>query len=420
MGKTMSEKILARAAGLDEVKAGDIVWVNVDVAMMDDILGPRVQIAEKMKQLQASVWNPDKVVIISDHYTPPATIQQADIVKFTRDWAKEYGIKYYYEFLGPCHQVMMEKGHIVPGAVVMGTDSHTCMGGAVGAFSTGVGSTEMLGILATGKTWLRVPETIQAVWTGILLNGVMAKDISLRTIKEIGHAGATYKAVEYVGETIRNLSIDERLCITNMAVEMGAKAGLMEPDETVQAYYDAHDIDCVVKPLSSDEDAMFCQTYLFDAEKLTPQVACPHEVDNVSDVTDVGKQKIQQAYLGSCTGGRYHDLAVAAQILKGKKISRNLRMLVSPASQHIWKQAERDGLLAILAEAGATILAPTCGACLGVHSGILGEGEYCISSTNRNFLGRMGSKKSGVFLASPATVAASAITGYITDPRVFL
>ena len=236
MGKTMSEKILARASGEQEVSAGEIVWAKVDRAMMDDILGPRVEIARHMKEIRDEVWDRDKVVIISDHYTPPASVQQAEIVKFTRDWAAEHGIQNYYEFVGPCHQIMAEHGFIRPGPLVVGTDSHTCMGGALGAFATGIGSTEMMGVLLRGEIWLRVPETIRVVWDGMLPESVMAKDISLKTIGTVGHAGATYKAVEYTGAAIRSLDIDERMAITNMAVVMGAKAGLMEPDEKTRAY----------------------------------------------------------------------------------------------------------------------------------------------------------------------------------------
>lgn len=420
MGKTMSEKILAKASGATEVKAGDILWVQVDKAMMDDILGPRVEIAEKMKELKAAVWDPNKAVIISDHYTPPASIKQAEIVKFTRDWASEQHIDNYYEFIGPCHQAMVEHNHVLPGTIVLGTDSHTCMGGAMGSFASGVGSTEMLGILVTGKTWLRVPETIQVNWQGKLTTGVMAKDISLKTIGKIGHSGATYKAVEYVGETIKDLELDERMAITNMAVEMGAKVGLMEPDEKVFEYLKLHGNDSSYHVFYSDPDASYCKVLNFDASDLIPQVACPHEVDNVNAVEALPDTPIHQAYIGSCTGGRYNDLVMAAKILKGKKISKRIRLLVSPASQEIWKRADADGVLKDLAEAGAVILASTCGVCVGVHSGLLAEGERCISSTNRNFLGRMGSKNSAIYLASPMTVAASAITGRITDPREFL
>ena len=420
MGKTMSEKILARAAGVKEASAGDILWVNVDKAMLDDILGPRVEIAEQMTSIRDEVWDQSKVVVISDHYTPPASVKQAAIVKFTRKWARAHGIDNYYESEGPCHQVMVEYGHVLPGAVVLGTDSHTCMGGAVGAFATGVGSTEMLGILLTGKTWLRVPETIQVRWTGVLPKGVMAKDISLRTIGAIGHAGATYKAVEFTGEAIDALSLDQRLAITNMAVEMGAKAGMMRPDSKVVDYLKTQGVkqDCPL--IASDPDAVYCSRHEFDAGQLAPLVACPHEVDNVHGLPDVKDVAIDQAYLGSCTGGRYEDLAAAARLLKGRKIAQDVRLLVSPSSRSIWKRANEDGTLKVLFDAGAVILPPTCGVCVGVHSGLLADGETCVSSTNRNFVGRMGSPKANIYLASPMTVAASAITGRISDPRAFL
>ena len=420
MGKTMSEKILALGAGVPEAQAGDILWVNIDKAMLDDILGPRVEIADRMKEIKDEIWDPSKVVVISDHYTPPASINQAEIVKFTRDWSKKYGVDNYYEFVGPCHQIMVEKGHVLPGAVVLGTDSHTCMGGAMGAFATGVGSTEMLGVLITGKTWLRVPETIRVIWNGSLKPGVMAKDISLKTIGAIGHAGATYKTVEYQGNTISELSMDERLAITNMAVEMGAKAGLMKPDEKVAEYLAQHGVTAPYTMVESDPDAVYCQTLQFDTANLSPMVSCPHEVDNVAEIEQLADVKIDQAYLGSCTGGRYNDLAAAAQILKGHKVKAGTRLLVSPASQDIWMQASRDGILATLAEAGAVVMAPTCGVCVGLHSGLLADGEVCISSTNRNFIGRMGSKKAQIYLSSPMAVAASAIAGKIADPRKYL
>lgn len=421
MGKTMSEKILAHASGKAEVFAGDIVWANVDRAMMDDILGPRVEIAQRMKEIKDQVWDPGKVVIISDHYTPPATIHQAEIVKFTRDWAKEHRIDQYFEFVGPCHQIMAEHGFVRPGDIVVGTDSHTCMGGALGAFATGIGSTEMMGVLIRGTIWLRVPETIRVIWEGKLPENVMAKDISLKTIGTIGHAGATYKAVEYVGDTIRDLEMDERLAISNMAVEMGAKVGLMEPDGNTRKFLEAHGAGEGIREeyswLKSDEDAVFSQTLRFDASALSPMVACPHQVDNVTEAANVINVPVHQAYLGSCTGGRYHDLWMAAQLLKGKKVAKGVRLLVSPASDATWRRANEDGLLQILAEAGAVVLAPTCGVCVGLHSGMIAAGENCISSSNRNFIGRMGSKEAGIYLGSPLTVAASALTGRVTDPR---
>lgn len=412
MGKTIAEKIIARASGEKSVKPGDIVWVNVDRAMMDDILGPRIQIAEKLDQLGKSVWDPEKVVIISDHYTPPASIHQAEIVKFTREWAKSHGIEKYYEFEGPCHQVMAETGNVRPGTIVLGTDSHTCMGGALNAFASGVGSTEMLGILATGKTWLKVPETIQVVWDGRLPDNVMAKDLALRTIGTIGHAGATYMSVEYQGETIQKLSMDERMAITNMAVEMGAKAGLMPFDDTTWFYLKRLGIEDY-ESCNSDADAKYYQSYHFRADELKPQVACPHEVDRVMDVDKVGEVEIHQAYLGSCTGGRLNDLKAAAGYLEGKKVAKGVRLLVSPASRRIWKEADRLGYLSVIAEAGGVIMAPTCGVCVGLHSGLIAARENCISSSNRNFLGRMGSKEGNIYLGSPLTVAASAAAGKI-------
>ncbi len=421
MGKTLSEKIIARAAGKESVQAGDIVWANVDVAMMDDILGPRVEIADRMKELGARVWDPEKVVVISDHYTPPANAAQAAIVKFTREWASENGVNRYYEFVGPCHQIMAEHGHVLPGAVVMGTDSHTCMGGALGAFASGIGSTEMVGILVTGQIWLRVPETIRVEWRGALTAGVMAKDISLATIGAIGHAGATYKTVEYVGSAIDGLCMDERFCIANMAVEMGAKAGLMNTDATTKAFLKERGKAANFEPLRSDKDARFCRELDFDATALEPMVSCPHEVDNVSSIRELGKGvRIDQAYIGSCTGGRYTDLLLAARLLKGKKVKAGRRLLVSPSSKSIWEKAAASGILQTLSEAGAVILAPTCGVCVGLHSGALADGEVCISSTNRNFLGRMGSKKAFTYLGSPLSVAAAAVAGEIIDPRELL
>lgn len=419
MGKTMSEKILARASGNENVSAGDILWANIDKAMMDDILGPRLEIAEKLDELNADIWDTDRVVVISDHYTPPANANQAEIVKFTRDWSASKGIYNYYEFEGPCHQLMVEKGHVRPGEVIVGTDSHTCTYGALGAFGTGIGSTEMIGVLASGQTWLRVPQTIKANWTGKLKQGVMAKDISLKTIGVIGHAGATYKTIEYLGDGISALRMDERLAIANMAVEAGAKAGLMRYDEVTQEYLEQFNDTKNYSYINPDFDAEYCAVYDFDAAGLSPQIACPHEVDNVFDVTDIQKKKIDQAYLGSCTGGRYYDLKIASEILKDKKVAKGIRLLISPASKSIFDRCLEEGIIKTLSAAGAVILASSCGACLGIHSGALGAGEVCISSTNRNFLGRMGSKNAEVYLGSPASVAAAAITGTIVDPREF-
>lgn len=418
MGMTITEKILARASGNVSVKPSDIVWAKVDMAMMDDILGPRVEIAERMNELGKQVWNPDKVTIISDHYTPPANIKQAEIVKFTREWAAAHKIEHYYEFAGPCHQVMVEKGRVKPGDIVVGTDSHTCMYGALGAFSTGIGSTEMFGVLATGEIWLKVPETLRFIFEGSLQAGVMAKDMILSAIGRIGHDGATYKTMEFFGSAITGLPMDERLCITNMAVEAGAKNGIIAYDDVTARYLKQIGVEGQTI-LVSDDDATYSETYEFDVSKLTPLVACPHEVDNVTEIGNVSAP-ITQAYIGSCTGGRYYDLKLAADLLRGKKIAKGIRLLISPASAQVWQACAKDGILATLSDAGAMVLASSCGACLGVHSGAMAAGETAISSTNRNFIGRMGSKDADVYLASPLSVAASALTGKITDPREFL
>lgn len=417
MGKTMAEKILAKCSGRQDVTAGEIVTAQVDCAMMDDILGPRV-IDKDMKRFGAKVWDPSKAVIICDHYAPSGTIHQADIVAFSRKWASEYGIvDNYFEGIGPCHQILAEQGFSLPGTLQVGTDSHTCTAGAFGCLGTGIGSTEMTSVLITGKIWLRVPETMLFRWNGILPTGVMAKDLILKCVGDVGHAGATYCSMEFDGEAIRALPMDERMCISNMAVEAGAKCGLIAPDEKTQAYLEEHGCTKEYTPLYSDPDATYAQILNYDASQLVPQVACPHNVDNVSPITDVAGTRLERAYLGSCTGGRLNDLRVAAEILRGKHISRDCKLLVSPASQRIWREADRLGILSDLADAGATILAPTCGACLGVHSGLIGAGEHCVSTSNRNFKGRMGSTESFVYLASPATVAASAIEGRLSDPR---
>ncbi|MFC0474905.1 3-isopropylmalate dehydratase large subunit [Robertmurraya beringensis] len=419
MGMTMSEKILARVSGQSKVSAGDIVWVKVDIAMMHDLLGPWL-VDAGFRRLGGQLFDKDKVVVVSDHCTPPATVQQADILKFTRDWARNQDLTYYYEFEGPCHQVIVEHGHVRPGRLILGTDSHTCMAGGLGAFATGIGSTEMIGVLLTGETWLKVPETIKVVWEGKIPHGVYAKDLILETIKDIGHAGATYQSIEFSGEAIKDLSIDERLVLSNMAVEAGAKTGLIEPDEKVANYLRSKGVDEELDLIRSDENASFSRVLYKDASILEPQVACPHEVDNVHSVSLVEGKPVDQVYLGSCTNGRISDLRIAAEILKGKKISKNIRCLVVPASQQIWLQANKEGILDILTEAGCIVNMPSCGACGGFTSGVIGAGEVVMSSSNRNFRGRMGSPKGEVYLGSPATVAATAIEGKITDPRKYL
>lgn len=418
MGMTFAQKALARASGKESVEIGEIVNAKVDTAMMDDILGPRIQIADGLKDLGVSVWDTSKVVVISDHYTPPCEIKQAEAVHFTRAWSEQEGVAY-YEYAGPCHQVLAEHCYDLPGTLIVGTDSHTCMSGSFGAFGTGIGSTEMLGVLATGEIWLKVPESYKVEWNGDLQPGVFAKDMVLYDCGRIGHSGATYKALEYCGSTICSLQMDERMAISNMAVEMGAKIGYIPPDCKTAAYLESHGCQKKYEMLYPDEDAVYERCYETDASKLVPQVACPHHVDNVHPVDEVSGEALTQVYIGSCTGGRISDLRTAARVLKNRHKAPGLRFLVSPASMEVYRQALKEGILDILTEAGAVIVAPSCGLCLGAHTGILAGGESCISTSNRNFLGRMGSKDAKVYLGSAATVAASAIEGCIADPRPY-
>jgi 3-isopropylmalate/(R)-2-methylmalate dehydratase large subunit len=418
MGMTFAQKALARASKNEHVDIGEIVMADVDVAMMDDILGPRIEIAEGLKELGRDVWDKSKVVVISDHYTPPCEIKQAEAVRFTRDWSEREGVAY-YEYAGPCHQVLAEHCYDMPGTLVVGTDSHTCMSGAFGAFGTGIGSTEMLGVAATGQIWLKVPESYRVEWKNSLSAGVFAKDMVLYDCGNIGHSGATYKALEYCGSAVSALSMDERMAISNMAVEMGAKAGYIPPDDKTEEYLRQHGCTGPFRPLYPDADAVYERSYSNDAAALIPQVACPHNVDNVHPVTEVEGTALTQVYIGSCTGGRISDLRTAASILKGRRAARGLRFLVSPASMEVYRMALAEGILDTLTAAGAVIVAPSCGLCLGAHTGILAAGESCISTSNRNFIGRMGSKNASVYLGSAATVAASAIEGRIADPRKY-
>lgn len=416
MGKTLAEKILANCCGRDQVSAGEIITAKVDCLMMDDALGP--WFADKpFQSLGGKIKNPSGVVVISDHLCPSGNVDQAENVACARRWCKKYGVDY-FEGFGPCHQILAEYGYDMPGTLLVGTDSHTCTAGAFGCFGTGIGSTEAAGVLYSGSIWLMVPESLLVRWSGKLQRRVMAKDMILRTIRDIGHAGATYKAMEFAGSAIKDLPMDERMCISNMAVEAGAKAGLIEADEKTGAYLKSIGANRPYTVFKSDDDAYYAGIYDYDAKELIPQVACPHAVDNVHDITEVAGVEIHQAYIGSCTGGRISDLEAAAEILKGRKIASNCRLLVSPGSRAVYREAMKKGIMDILMDAGASILAPTCGACVGLHSGVIAAGERCVSTTNRNFKGRMGSYESEVYLASPATVAASAVEGKLSDPRL--
>ncbi|MFA5364877.1 MAG: homoaconitase large subunit [Candidatus Bathyarchaeia archaeon] len=411
------EKILAKASNKKEAIPGEIVEANIDVAMTHDLTGPLA--IKSFHEIGAKkVWDADKIVVILDHLVPASSVISAGLHKTVRDFVEEQGIKNFYDVGrgGVCHQVMPEKGHVLPGEVIVGSDSHTCTYGAFGAFATGIGSTEMAAVFTTGKLWFRVPEVIKVDVTGKFQNLISAKDLTLKIIGEIGADGAIYKGLEFTGSTIRDLTIDGRMVLSNMAVEMGAKAGLIEPDQKTVDYVKAR-TNKPFNPVKSDKDAIYERTVNIDVSELEPQVAVPHSVDNVKPVSEVEGTEVNQGFIGSCTNGRIEDLRVAAKILKGKKVAKTVRLIVIPASQEIYLNAVTEGLVKTFMQAGATVANPNCGPCLGGHMGIMTDGEACISTSNRNFIGRMGSTKSYVYLASPATVAASAIAGKIVDPR---
>jgi len=411
------EKILANASGKREVSSGEIVEDSIDAAMIHDLTGP-LAIKSFRKIGAKKVWDNKRIVVILDHIVPASSVISANLHRIVRNFVEEQNIENFYDVGrgGVCHQVMPEKGHVRPGEVIVGADSHTCTYGAFGAFATGIGSTEMAAVFVTGKLWFRVPEVIKVNVTGKFQKLVTPKDLTLNIVGKIGADGAIYKGLEFSGSTIRNMSVDGRMVLCNMSVEMGAKAGIIEPDQKTLDYVKAR-TDKPFKPVKSDPNSVYEKIVDVDVSALEPQVAVPHSVDNVKPVSEVEDTEVDQAFIGSCTNGRLEDLQSAARVLKGKKIARGVRLIVIPASQEIYLNALNEGLIKTFMEAGATIGNPNCGPCLGGHMGLMAEDEVCISSSNRNFVGRMGSTKSYVYLASPATVAASAITGKITDPR---
>jgi 3-isopropylmalate/(R)-2-methylmalate dehydratase large subunit len=416
MEMTMAEKILAKASGNNKSEAGEIIMANIDVAMTHDLTGPlSVESFEKIGL--ENVWDPDKIVIVFDHQVPADSIDAANNHKIMRNFVEKQGIKNFYDVReGVCHQVLPEKGHVVPGEVIVGTDSHTCTHGALGAFATGIGSTDMAMVFATGKLWFKIPETIKFDITGSLPNNVFAKDVVLDIIGKIGADGATYKACEFGGETTKNMSISDRMVLCNMAIEMGGKTGLVEPDQKTISYLKGR----TIKPyeiMKTDKDASSLEIMYIDVNELEPQIACPHNVDNVKPVSEVEGTHLDQVFLGSCTNGRLSDLRIAAKIMKGKDVSKNVRMLVIPASREVYSKAMDEGLLRTFVDSGALVCNPCCGPCLGGHIGLVGPGEVSLSTSNRNFKGRQGSPDAEVYLSSAAVAAASAITGKITDPR---
>ena len=416
MSMTMTEKILAKASGKNEVGAGEIVMANIDIAMTHDLTGPlSVESFEKIGV--SEVWDPEKIVIVFDHQVPADSLDAAQNHKIMRKFVKDQKITNFYDVReGVCHQVLPEKGHVLPGEVIVGTDSHTCTHGALGAFATGIGSTDMSMVFATGKLWFKVPETLKFNIEGTLGDHVYAKDVVLNIIGQIGADGATYRACEFGGETTQNLSVSDRMVLCNMAIEMGGKTGLVEPDQKTLDYVNARS-NKSYEVLKGDEDASSLKIMDIDVSDLEPQIACPHNVDNVKGISDVEGTPIDQVFLGSCTNGRIQDLRDAAKILKGKKVSDGIRMLVIPASREVYTKALNEGLMNIFVDAGALVCNPCCGPCLGGHVGLIGPGEVSLSTSNRNFKGRQGSPEGEVYLSSAAVAAASAITGKIEDPR---
>ena len=417
MGMTITEKILAAHAGLEEVVPGQIINAQVDVALGNDITAPlAIQAFREMGAAQ--VFNKDKVILVPDHFTPNKDIQSAEQCRLMREFAREQGLTHYLEVgrMGIEHALLPEMGLVGPGYLVIGADSHTCTYGALGAFATGVGSTDLAAAMATGEIWLRVPETIKFVYAGRRQPWVGGKDLILYTIGEIGVDGALYKAMEFTGEAIDILEMAGRLTMANMAIEAGGKNGIFPPNEITLEYISGR-LENGYTLYHSDEDVSYAEIKEFDVSTIEPQVACPPSPAHVQGVRALNGTAIDQAVIGSCTNGRLEDLRLAAEVIRGKKVAPYVRLIVIPATQEIYLQALREGLLEVFVEAGGAVSTPTCGPCLGGHMGVLGAGEVAIATTNRNFVGRMGHPSSQVYLANPAVAAASAIKGKIVHPE---
>jgi 3-isopropylmalate/(R)-2-methylmalate dehydratase large subunit len=419
MSMTITEKILAKAAGREKVAAGELIDAKIDMIMCHEVTTPPA-ISMLVEKGIDRVFDPEKIVVTPDHFQPAKDIKSAELHKRLDKWATRHKIKYYYKIgrAGVCHALLPEQGHIRPGEVIVGGDSHTCTYGAFAAFSTGVGSTDLAAAIATGQLWFKVPASIKFVLNGSLGPGVYSKDVILAVIARIGTDGALYQAMEFTGPTLAEMSMEARMTITNMAIEAGAKNGIIGFDNITMQYLDEHLKDKKEYIVyESDDDAEYAAVEEFDCSKIGPMVALPHLPSGGVHIEDCAGKEMDQAYIGSCTNGRIEDLRIAAKILKGRQVA--IRTLIVPATPTVWKQAKDEGLFDIFYDAGCVISAPTCGACLGGFMGVLAEGEKCISTTNRNFVGRMGHPKSEVYLASPATAAASAIERKLTDPRKY-
>ena len=413
MGYTIIEKILKHNTGVSDIKAGDIVTTNVDRVMIHDIFIPFV--ADKFEEMGfTKLWDSDKVVLIYDHLVPASQVDDTRHFRKGNEFVEKYGMKNVHRSDGICHQLMTEAGYVKPGDVVFGTDSHTTTYGCVGAFSSGIGYTEMASILGTGQLWVKVPQTIKVTINGELPVNVTSKDIILRLIGDLRADGATYQALEFTGDTVKNMSVASRMTMANMAIEAGAKCALFTPDEKTAEYCEI-ELNDFQKSLVGDPDAVYARELTYQAEDLVPVLACPSQVDNIKPVKELVGTKIDQVFIGSCTNGRLEDLQKAAAVLKGKKVAPFVKLIVTPASRKIYRQALADGTLEILSDAGAIITHPGCGLCCGRTGGILSDGERVVATNNRNFLGRMGTSKVEIFLASPVTAAACAVAGEIVE-----
>jgi 3-isopropylmalate/(R)-2-methylmalate dehydratase large subunit len=417
MPMTITEKILASHSGKDEVFPGELIDVNVDIMMGHDLSCPEA--IQHFESIGANkVFDPDRIVLVPDHFTPNKDVRAAENCKRMREFAKQQGITHYYEVgeMGIAHALLPEKGLVLPGDVVVGGDSHTCSYGALGAVATGVGSTDLAAAMLTGSLWFKVPATRKFLYYGALQEWVDGKDLILHTIGDIGVDGALYEAMEFTGEAISSLPMSGRLTMANMSVEAGAKNGIFEPDEITQEYVICR-ASRPYKEFRSDTNARYLSVKEYDVSKIVPQVALPHSPGNVKPVHEVENVSIDQAIIGSCTNGRIEDLRIAARVLKGNRVAPYVRLIIIPATQTIYRQAMKEGLLEIFLDAGAAVSTPTCGPCVGGHMGVLAKGERAISTTNRNFVGRMGHPESEIYLANPAVAAASAIKGRIAHPR---
>jgi 3-isopropylmalate/(R)-2-methylmalate dehydratase large subunit len=423
MKQTITQKILAKHFNRKSVAPGEFINAKVDLCLGNDITAP-LAISEFKKAGISRPWNKNRIALVPDHFTPNKDAMSARQCKLLQEFSKDYRIKHYFEQgrVGVEHVLLPEKGLVGPGDLVIGADSHTCTYGALGAFSTGVGSTDLAAVMATGRCWFKVPESVRFIYTGKASKWFTGKDLVLFTIGRIGVDGANYKAMEFTGPVIKGLPMDDRFTMCNMAIEAGGKNGIIAPDDITRRYIKTttgkrYKIYAKRYPLNSDKDAVYEKTYEWDISKLEPQIACPHLPSNVKGISKLKKVNIDQSVIGSCTNGRLSDLQIAAKILKGKKVNSRVRLIVIPATQKIYVQALQQGLLEIFTKAGGAVETPTCGPCLGGHAGILGPGEVSIATTNRNFVGRMGSPKSFVYLSNPAIAAASAIKGTIASPE---